>query len=133
MRSALAAVGLALLAGAYDPGTVPPASTSQPAPSGRVLHVGRGGIQAAVERARAGDTIRIAPGTYRGRVEIRGASKRGLRIVGDRVTLRGAIAVRDTAAITIRGVRVVGGDIALHGVDRYVLDRLRVTGSEAAG
>jgi nitrous oxidase accessory protein NosD len=140
MRSSLVATGLVLLAlasparaGEYDPGTVPPESTSHPASSGRVLHVGRGGIQATVDRARAGDTIRVPPGRYRERVEIRGASKRGLRLVGDRAALHGAIVVRDTAAITIRGLSIVDGGVTLHGVDRYVLDRLRVTRSEGAG
>jgi nitrous oxidase accessory protein NosD len=140
MRRSVVVAGLMLLAsvspavaGEYEPGTVPPESTSRPASSGRVLHVGRGGIQAAVNRARAGDTIRVAPGTYRGRVEIRGASKRGLRLVGDRATLRGAIVVRDTAAITIRGLGILGGGVTLRSVDRYALDRLRVSGSETAG
>jgi len=50
-----------------------------------------------------------------------------------RATLRGAVRVRGTAAITLRGLTVEGGGIALRNVDRYVLDRLRVSGSEAAG
>ena len=82
MRSLLAV--LAIVTGAYEPGTVPPESTPQPSSSGRVLQVGRGGIQAAVDRARPGDTVRVRRGTYRGRVEIRGASKRGVRLIGDR-------------------------------------------------
>jgi hypothetical protein len=134
MRRALAAAVLALgvlappaVAGEYDPGTVPPESTQRPAASGRVLHVGRGGIQAAVDRARAGDTVRIGPGTYRGTIDLRGASRRGLRLVADRATLRGGLRIRDTAAITVRGL-AVRGSIALDGVDRYVLDRLRVSG-----
>jgi nitrous oxidase accessory protein NosD len=131
MRRAIALA--ALIAGAYDPGTVPPESTSRPASSGRVLHVGRAGIQAAVDRARAGDTIRIARGTYRGAVEIRGASKRGLRMLGDGATIRGAVTVRDTGAITLRGISVRGATVTLRAVDRYVLDRVRVTGGEGAG
>ncbi len=124
---ALAATAPAAGAGEYDPGTVPPEAAERPKPSGRVLHVGRGGIQAAVRRARPGDTIRVPRGTYRGAVEIRGASKRGVRLVGDGATLRGSITVRDTGWVTVRGLDVRGG-VAVDRVDRYVLDRLRLTG-----
>jgi len=137
------ALGLALVAalaaaapawaGEYDPGTVPPESSSRPESSGRVVHVGRGGIQAAVDRARAGDAIRVPPGTYRGDVEIRGASKRGVRLVAERATLRGALRIQDTAAVSILGLRVQGSGISLRAVDRWALDRVRVTGSRGAG
>ena len=123
MHSLLAV--LAIVSGAYEPGTVPPESTPQPSSSGRVVHVGRGGIQAAVDRARRGDTVRIRRGTYRGRVEIRGASKRGVSLVGDGATIEGAVGVRDTAAVTLRGVTVTRG-VGVDHVDRYVLDRLRL-------
>jgi nitrous oxidase accessory protein NosD len=126
MHSVLAV--LAIVSGAYDPGAVPHASTPAPSPSGRVVHVGRGGIQAAVDRARPGDTIRVRRGTYRGRVEIRGASKRGVRLIGDGATIDGAVGVRDTAAITLRGVTVTRG-VAVDDVERYVLDRLRLRGA----
>jgi nitrous oxidase accessory protein NosD len=119
-------------AGEYDPGTVPPEGSERPSASGRVLQVRRGGrIQAVVRRARPGDTVRVAPGSYAGDVEIRGASKRGVRLVGDRVTIRGTVTVRETAAITLRGLTVRG--VVLDRVDRYVLDRLRVSGAEGAG
>ena len=100
---------------------MPPESSPQPSSSGRVLHVGRGGIQAAVDRARPGDTIRVRRGTYRGRVEIRGASKRGVSLLGDRATIQGAVRVRDTAAVTLRGLTVTRG-VRVDDVDRYVLD-----------
>ena len=129
MRSLLAV--LAIVSGAYEPGTVPPESSPQPSSSGRVLHVGRGGIQAAVDRARPGDTIRVRRGTYRGRVEIRGASKRGVRLLGDRATIQGAVSVRDTAAVTLRGLTVTRG-VGVDDVDRYVLDGLRLVGSGVA-
>jgi pectin methylesterase-like acyl-CoA thioesterase len=136
--AALSVALLALLAppavaGEYDPGTVPPEATRRPEPSGRVLRVGRDGIQAAVDRARAGDTIRVPRGSYRGPVEVRGASKRGLLLVGDGATIRGSLTVRDTAAITVRGVSVVGGSVLVRDVDRYVLDRVRVSGSAGNG
>jgi nitrous oxidase accessory protein NosD len=129
MHSLLAV--LAIVSGAYDPGTVPPESAPQPSSSGRVLHVGRGGIQAAVDRARPGDTIRVRRGTYRGRVEIRGASKRGVRLIGDRATIQGAVRVRDTAAVTLSGLTVTRG-VGVDDVDRYVLDGLRLRGSGVA-
>ncbi len=126
MRSLLAVV--AIVSGAYSPGTAPPEATSQPSSSGRVLHVGRGGIQAAVDRARPGDTIRVRRRTYRGRVEIRGASKRGVQLIGDGATIDGAVSVRDTAAIGLRGLTVTRG-VVVDDVDRYVLDRVRVVGA----
>src|SRR3954447_22536161 len=40
-------------------------------------------IQKAVNKARAGDTIRVSNGTYHEAVKIRGAKKRYLKIVGN--------------------------------------------------
>src|SRR3954468_11554855 len=40
-------------------------------------------IQAAVDAARPGDTVRLAHGTYREGVVVRGAGKRYIKIVGD--------------------------------------------------
>jgi hypothetical protein len=127
----LAAVAPPALAGEYDPGTVPPEASPRPPSSSRVLHVGRGGIQAAVDRARPGDTIRVPAGSYLGPVDIRGASKRGLRLVGDGARVRGTIRIRDTAAVTVRGFGITGA-VVLDGVDGYVLEHLRVTGGESA-
>jgi nitrous oxidase accessory protein NosD len=107
MHSLLAV--LAIVSGAYDPGTVPPESMPQPRSSGRVVHVGRRGIQAAVDRARPGDTVRIRRGTYRARVEIRGASKRGVTLIGDGATIDGAVGVRGTGVVVRRSS---GGTIA---------------------
>ena len=131
MLLAAAAHAPTALAGDYEPGSVPPEPSARPPSSGRVLHVRRGGIQAAIRRARPGDTIRVPAGTYRGPVEIRGGSKRGLRLVGDEARIRGTIRVRDTAAITLRGLHVEGA-IMLDRVDRYVLEHLRVAGGESA-
>jgi hypothetical protein len=128
MRSVVAlAVAAAVAAGGYEPGSVPSEPAPRTAPSGRVLQVGHGGIQAAVDRAGPGDTIRLGPGTYRGPVEIRGASKRGVRLVGERATVRGTIRLRDSTAVAVRGI-AVSGAVVVDGVDRYVLDGLRVSG-----
>jgi nitrous oxidase accessory protein NosD len=128
MRSALAV--LAIIAGAYDPGSVPDEPPAQPTPSGRVLHVGRRGVQAAIDRARPGDTVRIARGAYTGPVEVRGASRRGVRLVGDGATIRGSVLVRDSAAVTLRGIGV-RGSVTVDAVDRYVLDRVHVSAGVA--
>jgi len=138
---ALAAAILALCAapaaaGEYDPGTVPPEATATPERSGRVLRVGpraRGGIQRAVDRARQGDTVRIARGVYRGNVVIRGASKRGLRVVADGATLRGRVEIRDTAHVTLQGLSLRGGGVVIRDVDRYALRSVRVQGAPGNG
>jgi hypothetical protein len=132
--AALVLAGLApsALAGEYEPGAVPPEASPRPPSSTRVLHVGRGGIQAAIDRARPGDTVRVPAGSYRGPVEIRGASKRGLRLVGDRARLRGTLRVRDTSRVGVRGFDVEGA-VVLDRVDGYILERLRVTAGETAG
>ena len=128
MRSVVAvAVAAAVVAGGYEPGSVPSEPAPRARPSGHVLQVRHGRIQAAVDRARPGDTIRLAPGTYRGPVEIRGASKRGVRLVGDRATVRGTIRLRDSTAVAVRGI-AVSGAVVVDDVDRYVLDGLRVSG-----
>jgi hypothetical protein len=64
-------------------------------------------------------------------VEIRGASKRGLRLIGHGARVRGTIRVRDTAAITLRGFDITGA-VELDRVDGFVVERLRVSGGESA-
>src|SRR5262245_9307417 len=61
----------------------------QPKPHGpsHTLNVGNHAkfrtIQAAVKQAKAGDTIKVAHGTYREGVIVQGAGKRYLKIIGD--------------------------------------------------
>jgi hypothetical protein len=87
-----AAVASLAVAGSAAASTYPPAKDPagvQKAPKGphHTLKVGKGKkyktIQAAVKAAKAGDTIKVAHGTYKGQVEIAGASKRYLQIIGD--------------------------------------------------
>lgn len=77
-------------------------------------------IQRAVSRARRGDTIRIADGTYRGGVRIAGAKRSHLRVIGNRshprrvrVVLRGgrartAVVVDGARSVTVAGVSARG-------------------------
>src|SRR5215210_5059260 len=67
-----------------DPGTVAPA----PKGKGKTRTVCKRGcrfsrIQAAVNRSKAGDTVRVKNGTYREAVTIRGRSKRYLKLLGN--------------------------------------------------
>lgn len=74
-------------------------------------------IQAAVNASKAGDTIKVGPGTYPEAVQIKGASKRYLKIIGDpknpeKVLLDGSrfkgagsgITVNGSAEVTINGL-----------------------------
>src|SRR5436305_14152215 len=94
MRTAASAVVIASLALAapamatkYPPAKDPPGVQKAPKGPHRTLKVGKHAkyhtIQAAVKAAKAGDTIRVAHGTYKGQVKIAGAKKRYLQIIGD--------------------------------------------------
>jgi parallel beta helix pectate lyase-like protein len=94
MRKAAAAVvigSLALAAPAmatkYPPAKDPPGVQKAPKGPHHTLKVGKHArfktIQAAVKAAKAGDTIRVSHGTYKGQVKISGAAKRYLQIIGD--------------------------------------------------
>jgi hypothetical protein len=104
-------------------------------------------IQAAIDRARAGDRIRVARGTYRERVQIRGASKRWLRLVGDprapgRVVLDGAgrrddgVLVDGADGVRIEGItvrRFAHDGVAVRDAARVTLTRLVATSNGGAG
>jgi hypothetical protein len=84
--AALAIPGAAL-AGQYPPPSKP---TTQKPPKGpfHTLTVCKKGckyktIQSAVDKAKAGDTVKVKSGTYREAVRVTGASKRYLKLVGN--------------------------------------------------
>src|SRR3954452_5549119 len=110
---ALALPGAAL--GQYPPPSKP--STTQKAPKGpfHTLTVCKHGckyktIQSAVDKAKAGDTVKVKSGTYREGVTVLGASKRYLKLVGNakdpsKVVLDGTQGKRTPRQ---KGVRVDG-------------------------
>jgi parallel beta-helix repeat protein len=94
MRKAAYAAAVASLVAAapavaakYPPAKDPPGVQKAPKGPHHTLKVGKHAkfktIQAAVKAAKAGDTIRVAHGTYKGQVKISGAKKRFLQIIGD--------------------------------------------------
>jgi hypothetical protein len=131
----------------YPAPTDPGQLQSAPAGPHRTLTVGRHGrfhsIQKAVDAAKAGDTVRIADGTYRESVKIIGAKKRYLRLIGnkknpakvvlDGSTLKGAkaqngVMVNSANQVTVQGVTVQnwkGNGVFLLNVTGYLVDRVR--------
>ena len=100
-----------------NPGTVTPA----PQGEGKTLRVCKQGcrfsrIQAAVNKAKAGDTIKVGDGTYREAVKVRGAKKSYLKLVGNadapgKVVLKGGggrqngVLVDGADEVTVRGFK----------------------------
>jgi hypothetical protein len=89
--TAAAALAFAAPAGAvdYPPPSKPSGGTGKPAGPFRTLKVCKNKkscfprIQDAVNEARPGDTIKVAHGTYREGVSIKGNSKRYIKLIGD--------------------------------------------------
>src|SRR3954464_15594049 len=87
--SAVASLAVAGSAAAatYPPAQNPPGVQKAPKGPHQKVQVGKGKkyktIRAAVKAAKAGDTIRVAHGTYKGQVEVAGAAKRYIQILGD--------------------------------------------------
>ena len=124
---AAAAAGLLVPAAALaqDPSYPEPANPGKvtPPPSGKskTLRVCKQGckfrrIQAAVNRAKKGDKVKIANGIYRESVRIAGARKSYLKLIGNpgrpgRVVLRGGgrrqngVFVNGADRVTVRGIR----------------------------
>jgi hypothetical protein len=148
LAAALALPGVAL-AGQYPPPSKP---TTQKAPKGpfHTLTVCKHGcrystIQSAVDKAHAGDTVKVKSGTYREAVKITGASKRYLKLIGNpahpsKVVLDGSRgkAVPRQNGVWINGANqvTVNGFTATHyngngfyavNVDGYELNHLNAT------
>ncbi len=149
--AAAAALVLAPAAAAQTPDYPEPSKPSGPTgkPKGpfKTLSVGKSKrfktIGAAVKAAKAGDTIKIADGTYKEGVQVKGSTKRYLKIIGNvanpaKVVLEGK-GLRGIAAQN--GIKVDGADeVSIKGITAthyrangffvvnatgYTLDKLR--------
>jgi hypothetical protein len=132
MRKAAAAVvigSLALAAPAmatkYPPAKDPPGVQKAPKGPHHTLKVGKHArfktIQAAVKAAKAGDTIRVAHGTYKGQVKLSGAAKRYIQIIGD-------VKHPNKVVVELKGIH---GANAQNGFFILGADQVRVAGIQA--
>ncbi len=122
-RSRLAAVALAV--------AVPLVVTSPAAATGRVVHPGES-IQAAIDSARPGDTIRLAPGTYYESITI---ATDGVTLVGagsDNTHIRPPAEFNDPCAAQHFGVCIVGQLDENFNVSRPV-NRVRLSNLSVSG
>src|SRR3954451_22617645 len=147
--SVAGALALAAPAMAVDyPAPATPKVQGKPAGPHHSLKVGGKGaryhtIQAAVDAARPGDTVKVAHGTYREGVVVRSAGKRYIKIIGDpahpeKVVLDGkgvkgpraqnGILVNGANEVTIRGLTAthyLGNGFFMVNDDGYTLANLR--------
>ena len=144
---ALAAVPATAQAVDYPAPAKPGAAKGKPKGPFKTLRVGKTAkyktIGAAVRAAKAGDTIRVANGTYREGVQVKGSAKRYLKIIGNaadpkKVVLEGkgltgagaqnGVKIDGADEVTVRGVTAqhfrANGFFAVN-VTGYTLDKLR--------
>lgn len=128
----------------YPPPTNPGQVKGKPKGPFKTLRVGKGRqfkfhkIQAAVGKAKPGDTIRIANGTYKESVKIAGQGKRFIKLIGNpadpsKVVLEGSgklqngIFVNGADGVGMQGIKArrykANGFFATN-VTGYVMDRL---------
>jgi hypothetical protein len=145
----VAALAAAPVAGAvdYPPPSNPKSATTKPKGPFKTLKVCKGKkscfptIQSAVNKAKPGDTIKVANGTYKEGVSVVGASKRYIKLVGNpkdpgKVVLEAngakvksnGIQVRDAVHVTVDGFTAqhykANGFFALR-ADNYVFNHLQ--------
>jgi hypothetical protein len=132
MRKAASAIVIASLALAapamaakYPPAKNPPGVQKAPKGPHHTLQVGKHArfhtIIAAVKAAKAGDTIRVAHGTYKGQVKIAGAKKRYLQIIGD-------VKHPNKVVVELKGQH---GSAAQNGFFVLGADQVRIAGFQA--
>ncbi|HVP03214.1 MAG TPA: right-handed parallel beta-helix repeat-containing protein [Solirubrobacteraceae bacterium] len=125
---ALSSTGVAGAATGYPPPKNPLVQSAAPKGPFHTLKVCAKGcayksIQQAVNAAKAGDTIKVAPGTYRERVIVKGPSKRYLKIIGDpknpgKVVLSGKKSTPRT--VPNNGISVNGADnVTVNGLSAF--------------
>jgi len=145
LTAATALILPAVASAAYPPPSNP--GVAKPRPGGSTtLKVCKKGcayktIQAAVKAARANDTIRVADGVYKEQVTIEGASKQGIKLIGNaknpsKVMINAAgkgngIVVNAANNVSLQGFSANGyadnGFFAVN-VDGYKMDRLVASG-----
>jgi hypothetical protein len=119
------AVAAPAVAATYPPAANPPGVQKAPKGPHHTLKVGKGQkyttIQAAVKAAKAGDTIRVAHGTYKGQVELGGATKRYIQVIGD-------VKHPEKVIVELKGQH---GAKAQNGFYVHDADQVRVAGFQA--
>ncbi len=110
----------------------PKGAQKKPGGPFKTLRVGKGQryktIQAAVTRARPGDTVKVANGTYREGVVVRGAGKRYLKLVGNPRQ-------PEKVVIEARGVKGAGAQngVLVNGADNVTIDGFKAQHQKGNG
>lgn len=81
-------------------------------------------IQKAVDKAKAGDTIKVRNGTYREAVQIRGSKKRYLKLVGN---------VKDPSKVLLKAKGNMQNGVAVNEADEVTVEGFMARGYKANG